>query len=172
MTLIRWDPIGSLVSLQERMNRLFEESVRRSDSSIGGGTWTPAVDIYETGKDIVISAELPGMSESDVDVEVRENVLTVKGERRFEREVKEENSYHRVERSYGKFSREFSLPKNVETEKITARFDKGVLEVRLPKAAESEARAIKIETKEKDTLAGEQSETQGQSRRNKALKKS
>lgn len=153
MTLMRWDPVGSLVSLQERMNRLFEDSARR-DNTIGGGTWTPAVDIYETEKDIVISAELPGMSDGDVDVEVRENVLTVRGERRFEKEVKQENNYHRVERSYGKFSRAFSLPKNVDTEKITARFDKGVLEVRLPKPAESEARAIKIETKEKDIEAG------------------
>jgi HSP20 family protein len=157
MTLIRWDPVGSLVSLQERMNRLFEESVR-SGNSIGGGAggaWTPAVDIYETDRDIVISAELPGMDEGDVDVEVRETVLTIRGERRFEREEKQENNYHRVERSYGKFSRAFSLPKNVETDRITARFDKGVLEVRLPKSAESEARAIKIETKEKDIEAGE-----------------
>lgn len=159
MTLIRWDPVGSLVSLQEKMNRLFEDSVRRSDNPMGGGAWTPAVDIYETEKDIVISAELPGMSESDVDVEVRENVLTVRGERRFGTEVKEENNYHRVERSYGKFSRAFSLPKNVEAERITARFDKGVLEVRLPKSVKSEARAIKIETKEKDIEAGGQSET-------------
>jgi HSP20 family protein len=161
MTLIRWDPVGSLVSLQERMNRLFEDSVRSSDNSIDGGTWTPAVDVYETDKDIVISAELPGMSDNDVDVEVRENVLTIKGERRFEREVKEENNYHRVERSYGKFSRVFTLPKNVDTGKITARFDKGVLEVRLPKSAQSEGRAIKIETKEKDIEDGGQGETRG-----------
>ena len=153
MTLIRWGPVGSLVSLQERMNRLFEDSVRH-DNTIGGGTWTPAVDIYETEKDIVISAELPGMDDNDVDVEARENILTVRGERRFEREVRQENNYHRVERSYGKFSRAFTLPKNVDAEKITARFDKGVLEVRLPKPAESEARAIKIETKEKDIEAG------------------
>jgi HSP20 family protein len=156
MTLIRWDPVGSLVSLQERMNRLFEESVR-PENSIGagaGGAWTPAVDIYETDRDIVISAELPGMDEGDVDVEVRETVLTIRGERRFEREEKQENNYHRVERSYGKFSRAFSLPKNVETDRITARFDKGVLEVRLPKSVKSEARAIKIETKDKDIEAG------------------
>jgi HSP20 family protein len=159
MTLIRWDPVGSLVSLQERMNRLFEDSVRHSDNLIEGGTWTPAVDIYETDKDIVILAELPGMSDSDVDVEVRETVLTVKGERRFEREVKEENNYHRVERSYGKFSRAFSLPKNVDTENITARFDKGVLEVRLPKSVQPEGRAIKIESNEqKEIETGEQSE--------------
>jgi HSP20 family protein len=157
MTLIRWDPVGSLVSLQERMNRLFEDSVRRSDNSVDGGTWTPAVDVYETEKDIVILGELPGMDDSDVVVEVRENVLTIKGERRFEREVKEENNYHRVERSYGKFSRVFTLPKNVDTGKITTRFDKGVLEVRLPKSAQSEGRAIKIETDEKKEIeAGEQ----------------
>ncbi|MHB8174800.1 MAG: Hsp20/alpha crystallin family protein [Nitrospirota bacterium] len=147
MTLVKWDPIRNLVSLQERMNRLFEDSIKSPEDSVDRGAWTPAVDIYETEKDIVISAELPGIDQDDVDVEVREGVLTVKGERRFEKDVKEEN-YHRVERAYGRFSRVFTLPKNVDTDKITAHYDKGVLEVRLPKSAKSEARAVKIETGE------------------------
>ena len=147
MTLVKWDPIRNLVSLQERMNRLFEDSMKSPEDTVDRGAWSPPVDIYETEKDIVITAELPGIDQNDVDVEVREGVLTIKGERRFEKDVKEE-SYHRVERSYGRFSRVFALPKNVETEKVTAHYDKGVLEVRLPKSAKSAARTVKIESGE------------------------
>ncbi len=148
MTLAKWDPVRNLVSLQERMNRLFEDSMKSPEDPMDRGAWSPPVDIYETEKDIVVSAELPGIDQKDVDVEVREGVLTIKGERRFMKDVKEE-SYHRVERSYGRFSRVFALPKNVETEKVSAHYDKGVLEVRLPKSAKSQAHTVKIETNEK-----------------------
>jgi len=132
--LTPWDPFRNLLSLQDRMNRLFDETISRGDTEgMKYGAWSPAVDIYETETDIVLSAEIPGMDASDVDVEVNENTLTLKGERKMEKDVKEE-SFHRVERAYGAFMRSFTLPSSVDQEKITANYSKGVLEIRIPKA--------------------------------------
>jgi HSP20 family protein len=105
--------------------------------------WNPAVDIFENENEIVIKAELPGMEAKDVEVKIEDNVLTLRGERRFEKETKEEN-YHRVEREYGRFSRAFSLPVAVEEEKITAEFKNGLLKIVLPKKAEVKPKTIKI----------------------------
>ena len=148
MAIIPWDPFRDLVSLQERMNRLFDESLHRGQGteSLDRGMWTPAVDIYETEEFIVLVAEIPGMDENDVDVEVNDNVLTLKGQRILEKDVGQE-SYHRMERSYGSFSRSFTLPKTVDYERISAKYNKGVLEVRMPKTATAKPQQIKIESK-------------------------
>jgi len=145
MSIVRWDPFRDLLTLQERMNRMFEQTAR---GQIGSGegelaTWAPAVDIYENEKDIVLKADLPGVNPSDVDIRVENNVLTLRGDRHFEKEVKEEN-YHRVERSYGSFVRTFSLPNTVQADKIEAHFENGVLRVTMPKREEARPKQIKI----------------------------
>jgi HSP20 family protein len=149
MTIVRWEPFRDLVSIQDRMNRIFDEAFRgvprpgaEEDWALGG-TWAPAVDIYEHEGNLVLKAELPGIDLKDVDVRVENNVLTLKGERRFENEVKREQ-YHRVERAYGQFSRSFTLPNVVDTEKIKAEFRDGVLRVTLPKREEAKPKQISI----------------------------
>lgn len=151
MAIVRWEPFRDLVSLQERMNRLFEESFRGITRSGGEeewsvGTWAPAVDIYEQSPNIVLKAELPGVNPKDVDIRVENNVLTLHGERKFDAEVKRD-SYHRVERAYGSFSRSFTLPSVIDTEQIQADYKDGVLTVVLPKREEARLRQIQISTK-------------------------
>lgn len=150
MAIVRWEPFRDLVSLQDRMNRLFEESFR--GISRGGneeewsvGTWAPAVDIYEHNSNIVLKAELPGVNPKEVDIRVENNVLTLHGERKFEGEVKRD-SYHRVERAYGTFSRSFTLPSVIDTERIQADYKDGILTVVLPKREEARLRQIQIST--------------------------
>jgi len=149
MSMVPWDPFKNLMSLQERMNRLFDESMHRGmgTETLDKGTWAPPVDIYETETDIILVTEIPGVEEKDVDVEVRDNVLTLKGERVMEKSVKQE-SYHRVERSYGSFSRSFTLPQSVDHNNITATYNKGILEIKLPKTQKAKPQQIKIEAKE------------------------
>jgi len=128
------------------MNRLFEDSLARTRGEEGrlmGGTWTPLVDIYETKKNIVIKAEVPGVKEEDINIEVNENTLTLKGERKLEKGIKEEN-YHCIERTYGHFSRSFTLPNTVQQDKIRARLNDGVLEIVLPKTEAAKPRQIKV----------------------------
>ena len=147
MALIRWDPFREISTLQERMNRLFSEMARRSpiaEEETIQGAWIPPVDIYETGDSIVIKAELPGISKEDITLEVKENTLSIKGEKKFEKDVKEE-SYHRVERSYGAFQRAFALPSTVQQDKVKAKFRDGILEVTLPKAEEAKPKQIKVD---------------------------
>jgi HSP20 family protein len=147
MALIRWDPFREISTLQERMNRLFSEVARRSpvaEEEMVQGAWIPPVDIFETGDSIVIKAELPGISKEDITLEVKENTLTIKGEKKFEKDVKEE-SYHRVERSYGAFQRAFSLPGTVQQDKVKAKFRDGILEITIPKAEEAKPKQIKVD---------------------------
>jgi HSP20 family protein len=144
MAIVRWDPYKDFYSLQERMNRLFEESLARS--RIDSGTWKPAVDIYETKDSIVIRAEVPGVKQEDLDIEVNKNTLILKGERKCDKDVKEEN-YHCIERSYGHFVRSFTLPRIVQQDKISASLTDGVLDIRLPKAEGSESKHVEIEAK-------------------------
>lgn len=147
MALIRWDPFREISTLQERMNRLFSEVARRSpvaEEEMIQGAWIPPVDIFETGDSIVIKAELPGISKEDITLEVKENTLSIKGEKKFEKDVKEE-SYHRVERSYGAFQRAFALPSTVQQDKVKAKFRDGILEVTLPKAEEAKPKQIKVD---------------------------
>ncbi|HYG79581.1 MAG TPA: Hsp20/alpha crystallin family protein [Pyrinomonadaceae bacterium] len=127
------------------MNRLFSTSFSRSfdDSGIARGAWTPGVDIYENKDEIVLEAELPGMNREDFELTVENNVLTLRGERRFEKKDETDN-YHRVERSYGSFTRSFTLPPTVSGEGIAAEYRNGVLRITLPKREEVKARRIEI----------------------------
>ena len=144
MTLTPWDPLRNLISIQDRMNRLFDESLHRQGSDgLEHGTWTPPVDIYETESEIVLVAEIPGMDENDVEVEVRDNVLLLRGERKMEEDLNKE-SYHRVERAYGGFQRTFTLPQSVDSTNISAAYSKGVLEIKMPKTKKAAAQQIKI----------------------------
>ena len=149
MALIRWDPFRDLLGLQERMNKLFDESYRglprtgSEDDWALGGAWAPAVDIYEQGSDIVLKAELPGVDPKNVDVRLENNTLTLRGERKLDNEVKREN-YHRIERSYGAFSRSFTLPSVVDQTSIKAEFRDGLLRVTMPKREEAKPKQIAI----------------------------
>jgi HSP20 family protein len=149
MAIVRWEPFRDLVSIQDRMNRIFDEAFRgagrpgaEEDWALGG-TWAPAVDIYEHEGNLVLKAELPGIDPKDVDVRVENNVLTLRGERRFESEAKREQ-YHRVERAYGTFTRSFTLPSVVDTERIKAEFKDGLLRVTLPTREEAKPKQISI----------------------------
>ena len=148
MAIVRWEPFRDLVSLQDRMNRLFDESFRGINRGAGEedwalGAWAPAVDIYEKDGNIVLKAELPGLDPKDVEVRVENNILTLRGERKLDEEVQKDN-YHRVERSYGNFTRSFTLPNVVDTEKIKAEFKDGVLRMTLPKKEEAKPKQISI----------------------------
>jgi len=148
-TITRWDPFRDLVSLQERMNRLFEDSLSRSkttDQEMAMGAWTPAVDIFETPELVVMRADLPGVDLKDIDVRIENNMLTLRGERKFLKEAKEED-YHRIERSYGIFSRSFQLPGSIDQTKIAASHKDGVLEVHLPKREDTRPKQIKVDIK-------------------------
>jgi len=142
-SLTRWDPFHNVSSLQEQVNRLFENSFPGRSENSALTTWAPAVDIYETENELVLKADLPDINEKDLDIRVENNMLTIRGERKFEQEVKEEN-YLRIERTYGSFSRSFSLPNTVNTEGIKAEYKNGVLTVELPKRAESKPKQVKI----------------------------
>jgi HSP20 family protein len=147
MAIVRFEPFRDLAGLQERMNRLFSESYRSQqtgdDDWALGGTWAPAVDIYEQDNNIVLKAELPGVDPKDVDIQLENNTLTLRGERKLDSEVKKEN-YHRVERAYGAFTRSFTLPAVVDQGKIKAEFKDGVLRVTLPKREEAKPKQIQI----------------------------
>jgi HSP20 family protein len=146
MQLIRWnDPFRDLATLQERLNRAFDSTLtpRGREEELVTGTWAPPVDIYETKEKTVLKAELPGFDESQIALRFEDGVLTLEGERKFEKESGDEN-YHRVERSYGKFVRSFTIPANVNHEKIAASFANGILTIELPKREETKPKAIKI----------------------------
>lgn len=147
MAIVRWlDPFRDLSTIQERMNQIFEDALSRSkgkEEGIRAGMWTPAVDIYENNDSVIVKAELPGVTKDQISVEVKDGILSLRGERKFEKEVKEEN-YHRVERSYGSFQRSFSLPVSVDQDKVTAKFQDGVLEVKLPKKEQARPKQIQV----------------------------
>ena len=149
MTIVRWEPYRELRGLQDRMNRMFGESHREiartgDDEWALGGSWAPAVDIFEKDGNIVLTAELPGIETKDVDIKVENNVLTLQGERKFDKELQKDN-FHRVERAYGAFTRSFTLPNVVDTEKIKAEFKDGVLKLTLPKREEAKAKQIHVQ---------------------------
>ena len=152
MNLMRWDPYREIASLSDRLNRTFGRSDREDETL---AAWAPPVDIAEEKDRILITAELPGFKENQIEVQTENGMLTLKGERRFETES-EGKSYHRVERSYGQFQRSFSLPNNVDREKIKANFSDGLLRVELPKREDAKPRTIKIsagsDTKKSDTI--------------------
>ncbi|MGB3097238.1 MAG: Hsp20/alpha crystallin family protein [Candidatus Deferrimicrobiaceae bacterium] len=150
MAIVRWlDPFRDLSAIQERMNQIFEDALARSrgrEEGLRTGMWTPAVDIYENSDFVVVKAELPGVEKNQISVEVKDGILSLRGERKFEKEVKEE-SFHRIERSYGSFQRSFSLPVSVDQDQVTARFEDGVLEVKLPKKEKAKPKQIQVDGK-------------------------
>ncbi len=142
MAITRWDPFREVATLQNRVNSLFRD-FNGSDSPLTTASFIPAVDIYEDAEKVVLKLEVPGIEEKDLDVNVENNTLTVKGERKFEKEEKEEN-FHRIERSYGSFYRAFTLPSTVDTESIKADYKAGVLKLELKKKAEAQPKQIKV----------------------------
>jgi len=144
MAIIRWDPFRDMMILRDKMNRLFEDVYSgREDQGLLQGIWAPSVDIYETETDLVLTAEVPGIDEKDIEIRIEDNTLTVKGERKLEKETKEEN-YHRIERSYGSFQRSFALPAYVDHDKVQAEQQDGVLKITMPKKLEVKPRKVKI----------------------------
>jgi HSP20 family protein len=155
MTIVRWEPFRELGTLQNEMNRLFN-TVFDAPSPGNGGTlrrWMPAMDLVETEDHFVLRADLPGMTEDDVKIEFEDGTLTISGERKAEHESKNEG-YYRVERAFGSFSRSLTLPQGVDPESVTASFDNGVLEVRIPKPEERKPRRIEIGAAGQKTIEG------------------
>jgi HSP20 family protein len=145
MAIVKVDPFRELAAMQDRMSRLFGDVYLRDEDTGFRGTWTPAVDIFETDShDLVLKAELPGMTREDIEVTVENSTLVLKGTKKFEAEVKEEN-YRRIERTYGTFHRSFSLPNTVDASKVGADFKNGVLTVKLPFREEAKPRTINVE---------------------------
>src|ERR1700734_197534 len=146
MTLItRWDPFREFVTLQDRMNRLFRDprGAGDQDESLASTAFAPPVDVYEDEHHVTLKIKVPGIDEKDIDVRIENNTLTVHGERKFEKEEKEEN-YRRVERQYGSFTRTFTLPSTVDQESVQADYDKGVLKIKLAKKQEAKPKQIKV----------------------------
>jgi HSP20 family protein len=146
MTLTKWDPFKDLITLQDRMNRLFDESVRNvrpGDEALSSAIWSPAVDIYETEDEVVVKAELPEVNQKDIDIQIENNTLILRGERKFNKETKKEN-FHRIERAYGAFSRSFTLPSSINQEKISADYKDGILKISMPKREETKPKQIKV----------------------------
>jgi HSP20 family protein len=154
MTVItRWDPFREFSTLQDRMNRLFQQSYNEgSNEALTSSTFAPSVDVYEDEHNVVLKIDVPGIDEKeDLDVRVENNTLTVHGERKFEKEEKEEN-YRRIERQYGSFTRSFSLPPTVNPESVQANYEKGVLKIKLEKKAEAKPKQIKVNVGGEKTL--------------------
>jgi HSP20 family protein len=146
MDLIRWNPWREMVSLRDRMNALFNETLVRPESreeDVAMGLWYPSVDMFDKDDKIVIKAELPGLEKKDINVELKDGTLTLRGERKYDNEVKEENFYRR-EMSYGKFIRSFTLPAEVDAEKISAEFKNGLLTVEVPKSESQKPKQITV----------------------------
>lgn len=147
MTLIRWDPFRNVATLQDRINRIFEDTFPRSrevDQDIAAGAWTPTIDVYETEEGIIVKADLPGVSKADVAVEIKDNFLNIRGERKTDRTVAEE-SYYRQERCFGTFHRSFRLQAAVDPGKVKARFKDGVLEIQIPRPEEDPPKRITVD---------------------------
>jgi HSP20 family protein len=165
MTITRFTPFRSPLSdvalLQNRLNSIFHDFAVPSNGageSLATGSFVPAVDVYEDAQKVVVKLEVPGVKQDDLDVRVENNTLTVKGERRFEAEEKEEN-FHRIERRFGSFVRSFNIPQTVDTESVAANYDAGVLTVTLAKKAEAKPKQVKIGVGSATTAAPKQVET-------------
>lgn len=152
--LTRWDPFREFTSLQDRMNRLFHDSFAEGrEEALTNTAFAPPVDVYEDEHNVTLKIEVPGIDEKDIDVRIENNTLTVHGERKFEKQEKEEN-YRRVERQYGSFTRSFTLPNTVDSENVVANYDQGVLKVKLAKKAEAKPKQIKVNVGSEKTVEG------------------
>jgi len=141
--LTRFEPFRELANFQNQLNRMFQDYSRGSDELLTSGTFVPPVDIYEDENSITLKVEVPGMQEKDLDIKLENNTLTVKGERTFEKEGKEEN-FHRIGRRYGSFARSFTLPNTVDPESVHATYENGILVIKLAKRAEAKPKQIKV----------------------------
>ena len=158
MAITRWDPFRDVLALQNRMNSIFQEYNRQqAEGDVATAAFVPPVDIYEDAHKIVLKLEVPGMKESDLDIQLENNLLTVKGERKFESEEKEEN-FHRIERRYGSFYRSFTIPTTVDPESVKASYDAGVLSINLDKRAEAKPKQIKVSVGAPQSLDAEKKE--------------
>jgi HSP20 family protein len=154
MAIVRWDTLGELAQLQDRINRAFSDTygrgsapARNDEGLMTTGTWAPPVDIYQSAdQELVLKAELPDVSPEDIELTINNDTLTIRGEKRFSNEVAEDQ-FHRIERRYGTFSRSFSLPASVDATKIAAEHKNGVLTVRLPPREEAKPRQIKVDVR-------------------------
>jgi HSP20 family protein len=142
-TLTRWEPFRRATSLQDQVNRLFSDVLERKGEESSLTAWAPSVDIYETEHELVVKADLPEIDPKDLDIRVENNILTIRGERKFEKSVSEEN-YLRVERAYGSFARSFTLANTVNSEAIKADYQNGVLTLSIPKREEAKPKQIKV----------------------------
>jgi HSP20 family protein len=142
-TTARWMPQQDLNTLHNQLNRLFEPFSRMAEEDLVAGAWVPPVDVAETQEKIIVRAEVPGMRQEDIRIEYENGMLTIRGERKFEKQ--QGVTYHRIERTHGNFSRSFTLPRTIDPEKITANYREGILEVEVPKKEEAKPRQIRIE---------------------------
>jgi HSP20 family protein len=143
MVITRWDPFREVVAMQNRLNSVFGNMSNETENPLTTANFVPAVDVYEDDKKVVLKLEVPGIEEKDLDVRVENNTLTVKGERKFDKEEKEEN-FHRIERRYGSFYRAFTLPSTVDAENVDAKYENGVLKIELNKKPEAQPKQIKV----------------------------
>src|SRR5437660_4629353 len=162
MTFVtRFDPFREFVTLQDRMNRLFRETQPEGpEEALTTSTFAPPVDVYEDDHNITLKIEVPGIDEKDIDVRIENNTLVVHGERKFEKEEKEEN-FRRVERQYGSFTRSFTLPNTVDAERVQANYEKGILKVQLAKKAEAKPKQIKVNVGSEKALEGKEVKSAG-----------
>lgn len=158
--LTRWDPFREFSTLQDRMNRLFQQSYGDGrEEALSTSTFAPLVDVYEDEHNVTLKIEVPGIDEKDIDVRIENNTLTVHGERKFDKEEKEEN-FRRVERQYGSFTRSFTLPNTIDPEQVQATYEKGVLKIKLAKKAEAKPKQIKVNVGSEKTLEGKGTKSQ------------
>jgi HSP20 family protein len=160
MTITRWSPLHDVAVLQNRLNSIFADSVRPvqgKTESLSAGSFVPSVDVYEDAQKLALRLEVPGIKPEDVDIRVENNTLTVKGERKFSSEEKEEN-YHRIERRFGSFARSFTLPQTVDADQVSASYELGILSVELPKKPEAKPKQIKIAVGTGNSAASKQVE--------------
>jgi HSP20 family protein len=160
--LTRFEPFREFATLQDRINRVFRDSYSGAtqEDALTTSSFAPAVDVYEDEHQVALKIEVPGIDEKDIDVRVENNTLTVHGERKIEKEEKEEN-FRRVERQYGSFTRSFTLPQTVDTENVSATYDKGVLKITLPKKAEAKPKQIKVQVGTEKSIEAKPVETKG-----------
>ena len=153
MAIVRWDPVREVDSLQSEVNRVFDAFFGNGGTRAAARRWIPAMDLVETGDHLVLRADLPGLERDDVEIEVKDGVLSVSGERKAEHEEKSEG-YYRVERAFGTFARTLTLPSGVDPEAVSASFDRGVLEIRVPKPEARKPRRIEIVGADRQTIEG------------------
>jgi len=156
--LTRWDPFREFTTLQDRMNRLFRDSFGDREEALTTSTFAPPVDVYEDEHSVTLKIEVPGIEEKDIDVRVENNTLAVHGERKFEKEEKEEN-FRRVERQYGSFTRSFTLPNTVDPDSTQANYDKGILKIQLAKKAEAKPKQIKVNVGSQKSIEGKEAKS-------------